>query len=158
PDIDLFVVTAAGRAYLTYTLLFLVTKFTGTRHVICPNYLIDENELVIRYHRDLFTAHQLVSARPLSGRSTYLHFCRANESWVRLHSPAFSRSEGGAAGRGLLQRLAELVFSPAAPILEPLLRAAWRTRLRRRAAAHPACDVALDDGILKLHLSDYRQR
>ncbi|HXX70216.1 MAG TPA: glycosyltransferase family 1 protein, partial [Polyangiaceae bacterium] len=79
PDVDLFVVTARDRVYTAYSLLVLTTKLTGTRHLICPNYLVDESELAISYHRDLFTAHQLVSARPLYGETAYTALCRANE-------------------------------------------------------------------------------
>jgi glycosyltransferase involved in cell wall biosynthesis len=159
PDIDLFVITAAGRAYVAYTLLFLATKFSGTRHIVCPNYLIDENELAIAYHHDLFTAHQLVSAQPISGPGTYLAFCRANEEWVRRFFPAFApRDALMTLGWPRLQRAAELALRPVAAPLEGLLRQLWRIYLRRRTARARQPDVVLADGILKLHLSDYRRR
>jgi glycosyltransferase involved in cell wall biosynthesis len=163
PDVDLFVVAARGRAYTAYTILFLATKLTGTRHVICPNYLVDESELAIAYHRDLFTAHQLVSSRPFSGRRTYEALFRANETWVREFFPAFAPRAGvgspGAAASlaASLQWAGELVLWPAASVVERAARAAWRFRLRRRAAAAVRGDVVLSDGILKLHLSDYRR-
>jgi hypothetical protein len=164
PDVDLFVVAAAGRAYTAYTALVLTTKLTGTRHAICPNYLVDERELSIAYHRDLFTAHQLVSAVPFSGRRTYEALCKANAAWVRGYFPGFeARTAPGAVGQGplepgVLQEALELVLDPVAAALEGVLRAAWRFRLRRHAAAAPHADVVLGDGVLKLHLSDYRRR
>ena len=158
PDVDLFVVAARGRAYTAYTMLFLATKLTGSRHLICPNYLVDESELAIAYHHDLFTAHQLVSSRPFSGQATYESFCRANEAWVKRFFPAFAPGEAvGSGGTGELQRVCELALRAAGPFVEPLLRGAWRTRLRRRAAMATRGDVVLSDGILKLHLSDYRR-
>jgi glycosyltransferase involved in cell wall biosynthesis len=159
PDIDLFVVTAAGRAYTAYTLLFAATKLTRTRGIVCPNYLVDENELAIAYHHDLFTAHQLISARPISGPRTYLAFCDANEGWVGAHYPGFRpRATDGPLGWPRLQGLGEAVVGPAAAPLERLLRWGWRYHLRRRAARARAGDVVLGDGVLKLHLSDYRKR
>jgi glycosyltransferase involved in cell wall biosynthesis len=159
PDIDLFVVSAPGRLYTAYSLLFLAAKLTGTREVVCPNYLVDESELAIAYHRDVFTAHQLVSARPISGADTYLKFWRANEAWVRPFFPgARPRGLEAAAGRPWLQRAAELALLPLGSTLERVLRESWRFHLRRRAARARRPDVVMSAGILKLHLSDYRRR
>jgi glycosyltransferase involved in cell wall biosynthesis len=159
PDIDLFVIAAKGRAYTAYALLFLATKLTGTRHIVCPNYLIDEAELTIAYHHDLFTAHQLVSVRPASGAPTYQAFCRANGDWVRSFFPGFEPRESEAeVGWPRLQRAGELVLGPAASLFERVFRWGLRAHLRRRAARAPQGDVVLSDGILKLHLSDYRRR
>ncbi len=163
PDYDLFVVAASRRAYTAYTLLFLATKLTGTRRLICPNYLVDESELAVVYHRDLFTAHQLKSCRPSSGQRAYATLCEANEGWVREFFPAFAPSSAaesappsalGLAG----QRAGELALLPLADFVERVLRFGWRLRLRRRAASAVRGDVVLADGILKLHLSDYRRR
>jgi glycosyltransferase involved in cell wall biosynthesis len=159
PDIDLFVVAAGGHAYTAYTLLFAATKLTRTRGIVCPNYLVDERELKIAYHHDLFTAHQLVSTRPISGHATYLAFCEANADWVRRFFPGFRPRPGNApTGWPSLQRAAELAFGPATGPLERFLRWGWRAHMRQRAARARAADVVLANGILKLHLSDYRRR
>ena len=169
PDVDFFVVAARGRAYTAYTRLFLATKLTGTRKIICPNYLVDENELAIAYHPDAFTAHQLVCALPFTGHATYAALCERNREWVRRFFPAFapraahSAMSGALAGAGdpspsSAQRLHEMALSPVAPVLEKVLRWGWRFHLRRRAATAIAGDVILGDGILKLHLSDHRRR
>ena len=158
PDVDLFIIAAPRRAYTAYTMMFLATKLTGKRHLVCPNYLVDESELAIAYHRDLFTAHQLASSLPFSGQRTYEALCRANETWVRRFFPAFApRAALGSRPPSTLQWPGEIAIGFAAPALERLLRSAWRLRLRRRAAAAVRSDVVLADGILKLHLSDYRR-
>jgi glycosyltransferase involved in cell wall biosynthesis len=158
PDVDLFVVAAAGRAYTAYSLLVLATKITGTRRTVCPNYLVDERELAVAYHRDLFTANQLASALPYSGRSAYEALCGANAAWVRSFFPGFeARQAPESREPGALQAMAERAIAPAAPALESVLRVLWRFHLRRRAAAAPHADVVLSDGILKMHLSDYRR-
>ena len=159
PDIDLFVVTAPGGLYTAYTLIFLLTKLTRTRSVVCPNYLVDENDLLIAYHRDLFTANQVVSARPLSGPETYVAFCGANARWVHDYFPGFRRREVGPTfGHPGLHRAAERLLAFGLGPVERGLRSVWRFHIARRAsqARHP--DVVLGDGILKLHLSDYRRR
>ncbi|MBV9947181.1 MAG: hypothetical protein JOZ69_10060, partial [Myxococcales bacterium] len=162
PDVDFFVVAARGRAYTAYTMVFLATKLTGTRHLICPNYLVDESELAIAYHPDLFTAHQLVSALPFAGQETYEALCRANEAWVRRFFPSFAprarTGPPGPRGLGALQAAGEGALWPLAALLERGFRWGWRARLRRRASATIGGDVVLGDGILKLHLSDYRRR
>lgn len=159
PDIDLFVVAAPGGLYTAYTMIFALTKLNGTRSVVCPNYLVDERELQIAYHRDLFTANQVVSARPLCGGDTYRAFCDANERWVTAFFPGFHQRVGAATlGGAPLQRAAEAVFSIGLGPVERGLRAAWRFHLGRRAAKARHPDVVLSDGILKLHLSDYRCR
>jgi glycosyltransferase involved in cell wall biosynthesis len=159
PDIDLFVITAAGRLYTVYTLLFAATKLTRTRGIVCPNYLIDESELEVAYHHDVFTAHQVVSALPIAGASTFQAFAGANERWVRALFPGFVPREPAAAlGKGALQRAGEALLSPIGIPLERALRTAWRVYLRRRASKARGPDVVLANGILKLHLSDYRRR
>jgi hypothetical protein len=158
-DIDLFVVAKSGRAYTAFTMLFLATTLTRTRRIICPNYIVDEAELSIAYHRDLFTAHQLVSARAYSGQAAYEDLCQANDAWVRSFFPSFmARAGNGLPPPSMLQEASELALRPIASVLEGLLRGAWRFRLRRRAATAKHADVVLGDGILKLHLSDYRAR
>jgi hypothetical protein len=52
----------------------------------------------------------------------------------------------------------EIALTPLAGLVEKGLRVAWRVRLRRRAVGASQSDVVLGDGILKLHLSDYRPR
>jgi len=157
-DIDLFVVAAREHAYTAYTLLVLATTLMGTRHVICPNYVVDEDDLAIAYHRDLFTAHQLVSARAFSGRATFDALCRENELWVKTFFPGFAPGRTAPVAGHAGPSRAERAMGPLGAGLEAMLRWGWRARLRRRTVSAPQADVVLGDGILKLHLSDYRVR
>ena len=158
-DIDLFVVTAKGRIYTTYTLLFLASRLTHTRGVVCPNYLVDENNLEIAYHHDLFTAHQAISLVPIAGLETFDRFVAANREWVRCFYPNYEpRAPAGTIGPAGVQRLAERAFELGGQAVERALATAWRFHLGRRAARARGSDVVVSGGILKLHLSDHRRR
>jgi hypothetical protein len=158
-DIDLFVVTAAGRVFTTYTLLFLASRLTRTRGVVCPNYLVDESNLQIAYHHDLFTAHQALSLVPIAGLDTFERFVEANREWVRDFYPAYEpRPPTIPIDTSGFQRLGERVIALGGAAVEQLLGTAWRFHLGRRAARAPRADVVVSGGILKLHLSDHRRR
>ena len=158
-DIDLFVVTAAGRVFTTYTLLFLASRLTHTRGVVCPNYLVDEHNLQIVYHHDLFTAHQALSLVPIAGHDMFERFVEANRDWVRDFYPAYEpRPATTTIDTSGVQRLAERVIAFGGAAVEQLLATAWRFHLGRRAARTPRADLVVSGGILKLHLSDHRRR
>ena len=107
-DIDLFVIAAGGRAYTAYTMLFLVSRLTKTRGVVCPNYLVDEDHLEIAYHHDLFTAHQAISMVPIAGMDVFARFVNANDEWIRKLYPGYSpRPPAATLGRPVLQNVFE---------------------------------------------------
>jgi glycosyltransferase involved in cell wall biosynthesis len=158
-DIDFFVVTAAGRVFTTYTLLFLASRLTRTRGVVCPNYLVDERNLTIAYHHDLFTAHQALSLVPIAGLETFERFVEANRDWVRDFYPSYEPRPAVAVIAPVgIQRLAERAIELGGTAVEHLLETVWRFHLGRRAARAPRADLVVSGGILKLHLSDHRRR
>jgi glycosyltransferase involved in cell wall biosynthesis len=158
-DIDLFVVAAGGRAYTAYTMLFLISRLTKTRGVVCPNYLVDEDHLEIAYHHDLFTAHQAISMVPIAGLEVFARFVGANDEWIRKLYPGYEpRPPAAELGRPRLQRVIERGVELAGERLEQLLRVIWRLHLGRRVARAKGSDLVLGGGILKLHLSDHRKR
>jgi hypothetical protein len=158
-DIDLFVVAAGGRAYTAYTMLFMVSRLTKTRGVVCPNYLVDEDHLEIAYHHDLFTAHQAISMVPIAGMEVFARFVNANDEWIRKLYPGYSpRPPAATLGRPGLQGVFERGVELAGDRLEQLLRVVWRLHLGRRVARATGSDLVLGGGILKLHLSDHRRR
>jgi glycosyltransferase involved in cell wall biosynthesis len=158
-DIDLFVVAAAGHVYTAYTMLFLASRLTRTRGVVCPNYLVDEDHLEIAYHHDLFTAHQALSLVPIAGLEAFGRFVDANRDWVRDFYPGYEpRPPAAELEPTRLQRLCERAIGLWGGKVERLLGAAWRFHLGQRAARAPQADVVVSGGILKLHLSDHRRR
>jgi glycosyltransferase involved in cell wall biosynthesis len=158
-DIDLFVVVAAKRVYTAYTLLFLASRLTRTRGVVCPNYLVDEDHLAIAYHHDLFTAHQAISLVPIAGHDVFARFMASNEEWIRPFYPGFApRPAAAKLGGARVQAAIERVIGLAGERLERVLRVGWRLHLGRRVARATGSDLVLAGGILKLHLSDHRRR
>ncbi len=158
-DIDLFVVAAAGHVYTAYTMLFLASRLTRTRGVVCPNYLVDEDHLEIAYHHDLFTAHQALSLVPIAGQPSFDRFVEANREWVRDFYPGYEpRPPAAHLEPTRLQALCERAIGLWGENVERLLGAAWRFHLGQRAARAPQADVVVSGGILKLHLSDHRRR
>jgi glycosyltransferase involved in cell wall biosynthesis len=158
-DIDLFVVAAAGHVYTAYTMLFLASRLTRTRGVVCPNYLVDEDHLQIAYHHDLFTAHQALSLVPIAGQSAFDRFVDANRDWVRAFYPGYvPRPPAAHLEPTGLQRILERALGMGGGSIERLLAAGWRFHLGQRVARAPQADVVVSGGILKLHLSDHRRR
>ena len=158
-DIDLFVVAAAGRMFTAYTMLFLASRLTRTRGIVCPNYVVDEDNLQIAFHHDLFTAHQALSLVPIAGLTTFERLVAANRDWVRAFFPGYEPREPAVVttpSRG--QRWAERVMGLGGGAVEQALGVAWRYRLGRRAARARNADVVLSGGVLKMHLSDHRRR
>ena len=138
--------TAAGRVFTAYTLLFLATRLTRTRGIVCPNYLVDEANLQIAFHHDLFTAHQALALVPVAGLATFARFADANRAWVQAHLPRLRAAAAGrtgvSSGRGSSAG-ANGRWTSAGHALEQLLATAWRYRLGRRAARARSADVVL---------------
>jgi hypothetical protein len=158
-DVDVFLVTRAGRAWAVYLALVVASRLLRVRGTLCINYVVDETEVALG-ERDLFTANELVGMRPLAGREAYCRLVQAND-WVAQRFPNFfferhAADAGGippAGGPRWLERLLEL--GPA-QVLEWVSRRVMGARLRRKARGAPG--LALAAGRLKLHLFDHRPR
>jgi len=159
-DIDLFVVTAPGRTWAVAFFLFVVAKLAGLRRALCLNYFLSERTLALS-ERDPFTAHQLVSLRPLAGFETYKRLLEANP-WVRGEFPNFWRhyreyrgARPGAPSAGSPWLEAVLALG-GGYLLERLGRLFHRNylRWRTRRAGSPA-GVKLEDERIKLHFKDH---
>jgi hypothetical protein len=92
-DIDLMIITAADRLWLTRGLLVTFLRLTGQyrrpgkiKDRICPNLIVSEDALEFG-ERDLFTAHEIAQMRPIFERGdTYQKFIAANR-WVKEFLP-----------------------------------------------------------------------
>ncbi len=88
-DIDYFIVTKAGRLWLSRSLLVLFKKIflLNSRKYFCLNYFIDEDTLRIP-DKNYFTATELVFLLPTYNYELYLELMHRN-SWVKRYYPDF---------------------------------------------------------------------
>jgi len=96
-DIDLLIITAKNRLWLTRLFSVLLVELTGKRRrpgdkvikdKICLNMLLDESHLSIpEKERDLFSAHEVCQMKPLWEKErTYQQFLKANQ-WSQEFLP-----------------------------------------------------------------------
>ena len=96
-DIDLLIVTARGRLWLTRLLTVLIVELVAQRRrpgtvkvrdKICLNMFLDESYLSIPpKERDLYSAHEICQLQPLWNKDNlYLRFLREN-SWAKNFLP-----------------------------------------------------------------------
>lgn len=110
-DLDLFIVTANNTLWLTRPIVFILLKILRLRRTtklpehnskkvkdkVCDNLWLDESALKIPQNkRNLYTAHEVLQAKPLFDRGGYYQkFIHAN-SWTKKYlANAYSHSCGG---------------------------------------------------------------
>ncbi|MEX2632931.1 MAG: glycosyltransferase family 1 protein [Balneolales bacterium] len=86
PDLDVFMVTSANRAWLTYTLIRLLSKIARHGNSFCCNYLIDESAQEIQWQRDFYTAHQMLFLRQIIRKKGTSHI-RCHNKWMYTFFP-----------------------------------------------------------------------
>ncbi|MGA7733669.1 MAG: hypothetical protein WCD37_20595 [Chloroflexia bacterium] len=87
PDIDLLVVTVAGRVWVARRVIVALVRLARLfGDDLCPNYIISEKALSLD-QRDLFTAHELAQMVPLCGPKTYRDMLRQND-WAESYLPS----------------------------------------------------------------------
>jgi len=81
-DVDVFLVTAPGRVWLTRALaIALVYMGKLARTTLCPNYVVSQEVLSIE-PRTVYVAHEFVQMVPIYGFAMYRRM-RAANPWIR---------------------------------------------------------------------------
>jgi hypothetical protein len=86
-DIDYFIITEPGRLWVARTFLILFKKLflLNSKKYFCVNYFIDTNNLAIP-DRNLFTATEIVFAKPMRDANTFQDFVKENK-WSGIFYP-----------------------------------------------------------------------
>lgn len=87
-DIDLFIITAKNRVWITRTLMHCLKKISflfNKEHLFCMNYYVDENELEI-IEKNIYTATEIATLIPMQGALAFENFYAAN-NWMRSFLP-----------------------------------------------------------------------
>jgi hypothetical protein len=111
-DIDYFIITDVNRLWVVRTALALFRRiFLFNSHKnLCTNYFIDNRHLEIG-EKNIFTAVELCTVRPMFGKSTMEQFRDANP-WTHAYLPNLSFDVHGAGDPKLpLKRAIEKIFS-----------------------------------------------
>src|SRR5258706_470937 len=111
-DIDYFIVTETNRLWIVRVMLAVVRRiFLFNSHKnLCTNYFIDYRNLEIT-EKNIFTAIELRTARPMFGRSAFEKFQAANE-WAFSYLPNFITENGPIPDRQFLfKSIIEKIFS-----------------------------------------------
>ncbi len=159
-DIDLLIVTAPDRVWLTRALsiaLVYAGKLCGD--TLCPNYVISERALALDRHT-LFVAHEFAQMVPVYGLTVYDRM-RTLNPWVQVILPNATQSPWlqpeeavGSIGRGLKRALEKLLSGRLGTMLEN-----WEMSRKickfQQQLGQPNSDALLDRDHVKGHFEDH---
>jgi hypothetical protein len=159
-DIDVMIVTAPDRVWLTRALAIVLVRagklFGDT---LCPNYLISEKALVLE-RQSLFVAHELMQMVPAFGCEVYARLLAAN-TWLPTYLPNACTVEHtapahhtGAMAR-TFKRVGEWLLSGAIGDRLEIWEMQRKFRKFQPQLGRPAGAAILDRDHVKGHFDDY---
>jgi glycosyltransferase involved in cell wall biosynthesis len=151
-DVDLLVVTAEGRLWLTRAMamaLVRLARLGGLR--LCPNYLLAESALGLQ-DRSLFTARELVQMVPVTGGDAYADLMARND-WYREFLPNAEPRSVSAAPPRRLRRFAESVLRLG--LFDRLERWEMNRKSRLLYAASASTETRYDATCCKGHAGEH---
>lgn len=165
-DIDLFLIAAPGRVWLTRALTILVVRLAARSGVtLCPNYLIASDALEL-HERNLYTARELTQMQPLYGLYWYRQLHVSNR-WTSAYLPnAMNNSLPDALPLDHLPVLARLLKALGehvlgGPLGATLERWEMRRKVRKLLQTHPAGaseEASFSPAICKGHFNGHAAR
>ncbi len=154
-DIDLFIVTARHRLWLTYLILVVLSKLLGKRELLCVNYLVDEDHPGVPQH-NYYTAVQITQMVSLYNPAFKNRLLEAN-AWVFDCLPNM-RDANNSDAFYLLEE-AKRNFWPidisALSRLNRLIFQHYAARLHRKYPHLIGHSLILQEGMAKLHRNDH---
>ncbi len=154
-DLDLFVVTAPNRLWLTFLAMIAFSRAAGQRDILCINYLVDEDHLPIT-HQSYYTAVQLMSMVPLVDRGLGDRLIDANR-WVFRYLPNAPAELNGNRFY-MIDDSAEKPSSVQSQFLTAMNRHAYLFYSRRLRRMYPeafGAGIVVSEGAARLHRIDY---
>ena len=165
-DFDFFLITKPGRLWFVkaYTVFIKRVVLLGNYKYFCVNYLIDDAHLEIG-EKNIFTATELMTTRPVAGKALYEDFIAAN-GWVQEYYPHCQPQDTEGVGHtgSVLQRLAELCFNNAlGNWVERKSKAVFEDRIKKRyAAKYSQEDLSIafksTEHVSKYHEKNFQQK
>jgi hypothetical protein len=161
-DIDLFIVTAAGRVWLTRAAVIALVRIARLAKIdLCPNYIVSERKLGMET-RDLFTARELAQMRPLAGSATYRALLDAND-WLCVTLPNAAPHMEDVRDPGRVARWAQAALEwPLRGRMGDALEARLRRRkvndLAQQAATSGSPEVVLEPEVCKGHMDSHGKK
>lgn len=164
-DIDFFIVTAPGKVWLTRGLLALFQRIVlfNSHKYFCVNYYIDHDHLGLD-ERNIFTATELITLRPICGIEHYEKLLEAN-SWITEYYPQFRPAT--VSGRKALawwpKSFVERLFNPFATrldtfVMRKLTQRAYRLHAHKLEKEDFNVAFKATSHVSKNHLSNYQRK
>ena len=155
-DIDLLIITARGRLWLTRALVLTALWAMRVKRAddgrsehpdqACANIFLSEDDLLLPDH-NLFIAHEICQMLPLLGPHTYQHFLDANK-WVRTFLPQWEAGASAWQDRRSLQRLQRAAEAALRPAGDRLEHEAMRRQLARIQGKHARGQIPISSSRL----------
>ena len=147
-DLDYLIVTEPGRLWVSRAAVILLVKLAA-RHgdILCPNYFLSENALVIK-DRNVFTAHELAQMVVIAGSQLYERMLFLNR-WMAEYLPnaqqGITITNKPNRTHPLLTKFAEfLLRSPAGAWLESWEMGRKIKKFNSKSQFHPEADFSAD--------------
>jgi hypothetical protein len=160
-DLDYFIITVAGRVWLTRLLAVILVRLARLWGVeLCPNYILAESKLT-QERQDLYIAHELTQMFPISGHILYEQIRAANpwtKTWMpNADGPFYTVDRYEPHGWGLrLQRWSEWLLGGRLGDWIEAWEGGRKTRkFAQEAARHAEPSAAIDHERVKGHFNDY---
>lgn len=157
-DIDLLIISARGRTWITYFCLRLWRRF-GHNPDICFNVFLTEGDLVFR-NQNMFYAREILGALPIFNTGAFERFIEAN-LWIYDIFPSYNPDPERQGYRlpqsprwRRRQRLAEkLMAGPLGDLIEYAVR---KVQSKRLIKSSPGASLSMRRNRIKLHKQDNR--